>query len=330
MVLGILSLRDVPSGLSALSLSALDASLGPSLGLLVGRPPWIVDAVQNGTSVAVAFGMWFNNSNAVAAAATARTLVTSTWPGGASSLVTNTIASSARGALGATPSGVDYSSSCGFASSTLSCDTSITLDISTGVAPPATLVTTICTALGMTSCGMVTLLSSSGPSTTGTYISSVQIQTVQPAAVLSSFLTKARSASQLSLLSIVLIQAYGVTVFTIGDLSAHTYAGSVSQCIGQQWYLLFLILLAPVGYIVVRYCYHRGKVRGVDIARDQFEDLKVKTNNTLAMQQQQQFQMQPQMVYYEQPQYADGAGGYGVVSQEMYAPQQGGVQQPQI
>jgi hypothetical protein len=324
MVVGMLGISGIPKSLPSVTIGNLNAALAGPLGNAVGRPPWLVQTTQSESSSRVTFAFWYNGSNAQAAASAARALVTSS----AGSSVKNALSAATLNAVGVSPQSIDFSADCGYSASAVSCGTSLTLSITMDVAPPASLLETICSALAIDYCEMVTLVSSVGPTLTGTYVAVVYIPTLNPAATLAAFVLKTRSASQLSMLSISLVQVFGVTVFTVGDLSVKTTSGSMSECVGRQWYLLFLILLAPVSYIVIRWCYNRGKIRGVDIAREQFEDLKVKTANTIAQQQ------PPQVVYYEQPpqQFIDASGvggGYLVGHQEMY----GGVpqnQQPQI
>lgn len=301
MAIGIVSFTGMPPTLPSVTLNNLKAAVAGPVGAAVGRAPWLVQASQQGSNTSIVFGFWFNGSNPEAAAASARTLLTSAWPATPPAGVTSQLSTAALSTVGVTPQRVEFSGDCAFATSTR-CESALTVSLTTDVAPPASLIPTVCAALVIDYCSQVTLESTVGPTPQGNFVSVVRIPTLTPAVTLANLLLKARSASQLSLLSISLVQVHGVTVFTVGDLSQRTTTGSMSECVGRQWYLLFLILLAPVSYIVIRWCYSRGKLRGVDIAREQFEDMKVKTTNSMMQQQQQQ----QQMVYYDQQQqYAD-------------------------
>ncbi|KAG5478135.1 hypothetical protein CUR178_04847 [Leishmania enriettii] len=81
-------------------------------------------------------------------------------------------------------------------------------------------------------------------------------------AALAMLVTYAQFASVLAKQNIIYILADGVQVFFHGVTQRFSVPGTFEQCVRQMWYLIFLIILAPVILIISHRLFHRGRASG--------------------------------------------------------------------
>ncbi|KAG5477661.1 hypothetical protein LSCM1_04954 [Leishmania martiniquensis] len=81
-------------------------------------------------------------------------------------------------------------------------------------------------------------------------------------ATLAMLVTYAQLTSVLTEQNIIYILAGGVQVFFSGAPQKLSVPGNFEQCVAQMWYLIFLIILAPVFLIISHRLFHRGLASG--------------------------------------------------------------------
>jgi hypothetical protein len=207
-----------------------------------------------------------------------------------------------------------------FPSNMLECNTQLQFAITTGIALSLamgkSLQSSLCSAaiLAIENCFTRVSIVSLSKSSSGSYISIVGVTTYESnltdyvdedVKIITRLVRGCSEASVLSQFRITQVTLQSVVLFTGGDTSTPTYQGTPSECLQQIWYLLFLILLVPFAVVILRYCYRKGKRRGINNAREDFEEETKKTLKFLEQQRNRHFGFPPpslQIIPYEQRQ----------------------------
>lgn len=266
---------------------------------LVGQPatPIVASAYTSGSDVVV-----FSNAWSVGDTATVESEIASinstfeSWREQTNAQLNSLISEASLQYYGRQPSVVNVTNSCRFWGSPVNPQSQYAClrNISTTFLVPqadqnaqSRLVATLCTMLP-TNCGLITADGSPTTevvtitSSTGSVVSSTTYQRIDITilaydrnAVLATLVNFARYASVLNPLNIAYIRVAGVQVYYEGDIPQLTIRGvTTSDCVGNLWYLIFLIILVPVVIIASQRFYMMGRVSGIKSVKESEQDIR--------------------------------------------------------
>lgn len=181
--------------------------------------------------------------------------------------------------IGRQPNLVNVTNSCQFWQQSIipppptACLRNLSVTFYTSNANSDGLQTSLCQLLP-TPCGLITFTASSFDVTERLNLMTFDIAAGNRDSVLVTLVYYATHTSLLSANNIAYILVDGVQVYYQGDAPVLSYDGTSSECMSHFWYLIFLIILAPVIVIVSYKCYVWGEISGRKKVMESEKDIR--------------------------------------------------------